>query len=310
MAKLRYDFNLLQKICQEECINLLVDYSESKINRDTRIIAKCIICDNSFNKSFNKFNRQRNFGCNLCAKKIKTTRIGETMMEKYGVEHAVHSPIFKEKMKQTTLDRYGVEYGTQSSTFKEKSKKTMMEKYGVEHSSQNEKTKEKKKQTCLKNYGVEYGPQSSIVQEKTKQTNLEKYGVEHPSQNPDVMDNIIKRMYTIKDYVMPSNKTIKIQGYEHFALDELFEKEKITENDILFGCKNVPTIWYEDENGKKRRHFVDFFIISQNRCVEVKSTWTAKQNKHTIFLKQAAGKLLGYKYEIWVYNKKGEGRIL
>lgn len=45
---------------------------------------------------------------------------------------------------------------------------------------------------------------------------------------------------------------------------------------------------------------------SQNRCIEVKSTWTAKLNNHTIFLKQDAAKKLGYIYEIWIYNTKGE----
>ena len=55
---------------------------------------------------------------------------------------------------------------------------------------------------------------------------------------------------------------------------------------MVTGCKNVPTIWYIDIDididGKKRRHFVDIFIPNQNRCIEVKSTWTAHINKHTI----------------------------
>ena len=44
----------------------------------------------------------------------------------------------------------------------------------------------------------------------------------------------------------------------------------------------------------------------QNRCIEVKSTWTAKKSKDYIFLKQDAAKHLGYNYEIWIYNAKGE----
>jgi len=69
------------------------------------------------------------------------------------------------------------------------------------------------------------------------------------------------------------------------------------------GCKNVPEIWYNDNN-KKRRHYVDIFIPSQNRCIEIKSTWTAEKKKDNIYLKQNAGKELGYSYEIWIYNKK------
>jgi hypothetical protein len=29
-------------------------------------------------------------------------------------------------------------------------------------------------------------------------------------------------------------------------------------------------------------------------------------NKDNIFLKQIAGKELGYNYELWIYNRKGE----
>jgi uncharacterized protein YcfL len=71
----------------------------------------------------------------------------------------------------------------------------------------------------------------------------------------------------------------------------------------LTGCKNVPTIWYYDEEGKKHRHYVDIFIPSKNKCIEVKSTWTAQ--KKNIFIKQKAAKELGYHYEIWIYDKKG-----
>ena len=87
-------------------------------------------------------------------------------------------------------------------------------------------------------------------------------------------------------------------------MDDLI-KDNIEENDIVTGVKNVPTIWYNDEFEKKHRHYVDIFITSQNKCIEVKSTWTAKKNLDNIFLKQTAGQELGYNYEIWVYDKKG-----
>jgi hypothetical protein len=65
----------------------------------------------------------------------------------------------------------------------------------------------------------------------------------------------------------------------------------------------VPTIWYNDLQGNKHRHFVDIFIPSQNKCIEVKSSWTVKLKN--VFLKQKAAKELGYNYEIWVYDNKG-----
>jgi hypothetical protein len=110
----------------------------------------------------------------------------------------------------------------------------------------------------------------------------------------------------MKNYKMPSGNIIQIQGYENFALDELIINEKINESDIITGCKNVPEIWYNDENNNKKRHYVDIFIPSQNKCIEVKSTWTYTKQIDIVLLKQKAAKELGYKYEIWVYNNKKE----
>jgi len=143
------------------------------------------------------------------------------------------------------------------------------------------------------------------IKDKIKQTNLEKYGVEYPSQNEEIMEKMTKNMYKSKEYIFPSGNVIKIQGYENFALEELLKKENVCENDIKTGTSNVPIIWYNDENGKKHRHYVDIYIPTQNRCIEVKSVWTHNLHNNTIMLKQTAGKLLGYKYEIWVYDYKG-----
>jgi len=372
MARLKYDYEMLKNICDDGNVTLLVDYKDKYVTRDTRIIGKCILCENSFNKSLNKLHKQRNFGCETCAKILKFERIKNTMSDKYGVEYAAKSQHFRDKMKSTTLERYGVEHAVQSKEIKDKIKKTNLEKYGFEYGLQNEGVKDKSKitnlekygfenplqreeikekckktnfekygvefasqsdmfkdkckQTNLEKYGVEHFTQTNIMKEKTIKTNLEKYGVEHNlqreeiqdkikktnlekygvercMQNPEIMEKNIKMSYYLKEYTLPSGNIIKIQGYEHFALDELLKN--INENDIITGCKNVPTIWYNDESGKKHRHFVDIFIPSQNKCIEVKSTWTFKKQKEIVLLKKMAAKELGCLYEIWVYDKIG-----
>lgn len=66
------------------------------------------------------------------------------------------------------------------------------------------------------------------------------------------------------------------------------------------GCNNI--------FNKSFREIVthnDIFIPSQNRCIEVKSDWTYNIKSNNIELKQQATKELGYKYEIWIYNKNG-----
>ena len=209
-------------------------------------------------------------------------KMKKTTFEKYGVEYANQSEVVKDKIRQTNLEKYGFEYGLQSEVVKEKTKQTNLKKYGFENPLQREEIKEKSKNTCLKKYGVEYSSQCSEIYEK---------------QN--------KNSYYLKDYTLPSGNTIKIQGYEHYALDELYKKENSNENDIITGSKNVPTIWYNDNDNKKHRHFVDIFIPSKNKCIEVKSTWTFKKQKEVVFLKQTAAKELGFLYEIWVYDNKG-----
>jgi len=296
---------MLTKICHEGGVKLLVDYKDTYITRDTRIVAKCILCENSFDKSLNKLHKQRNFGCNKCAKILKFQRIKGTMLDKYGVEYAAQSQVFMDKMKETSLERYGVENCNKNEEVREKIRQTNLEKYGVEYGLQSEEVKEKRRVTNLEKYGFENPLQREEIKEKSKQTCFKKYGVEHPSQNIEIYEKMTKKSYYIKDYILPSGNIIKIQGYEHFALDELLQKENINENDIITGCNNVPTIWYNDENGKNHRHFVDIFIPSQNCCIEVKSTWTFTKQQDIVFLKQKSAKKLGYLYEIWVYDNKG-----
>lgn len=131
-----------------------------------------------------------------------------------------------------------------------------------------------------------------------------KYGVSHHSQNAEVSEVMLKRSYNVKQYIFPSGKIISYQGYENFAFDELLNIENVLENDIFTNRREVPELWYTDKTNKLRRHFVDIYIKSQNRCIEVKSTWT-NQEKNNVLQKQQSAINLGYKYEIWIFDKKG-----
>jgi hypothetical protein len=229
-----------------------------------------------------------------------------TMLERHGVENACCLQEVKDKKKETNLERFGFDNPFQSQEVRDKMKTTMLERHGVENASYSQEIKDKKKHTCLTNYGVENPGQSEQIKDKIKVTCLKKYGVEHPMQNTEISEKASKNAYKGYDYVFPSGRTENIQGYEKYMLNDLLFKENVDENDIKVKRSEVPIIWYIDPNGKKHRYFVDCFIKSQNRCIEVKSTWTAKFKPDSIYLKQQALKDAGYLCEIWIYDSKGK----
>jgi hypothetical protein len=249
---------------------------------------------------------QKNHGVNVSfeSNEIKN-KIKDKFIKKYGVDNPFKSEIIKETIKNTNLIKYGHENPQQNNDIKQKTKNTCLQKYGYENVLLLEKVIETRKQICFEKYGTDYFMQSELGKNIYKQTCLHKYGVENPQQVPEIAEKGSKNSYRSKLYTFPSGKQISCQGYEPFALNKLIKDELINETDIVTGAKNVPIIWYNDETGKKHCHYVDIFIPSQNRMIEVKSTWTAEKKKDNIFLKQEAGKNLGYLYEIWVYNNKG-----
>jgi len=362
MSRRVYVFSLLQELCTG--IELLEDYKDQYLTRDSRIKGKCIMCENTFDKSFDRLYKLNNFGCKDCAKIIGKEKAKKTNTISYGFEYASKSDIVKNKIKNTNIEKYGFECALKNENVKNKMKITLslrteeekqiieqkrietnIEKYGVKYvaqinevqekikqtnseKSQEEKgiIKEKVKETNMKRYGKEYFTQTDIMKEKSiktnmerynvkytlqrpdikekiKETNKEKYGVEYHSQNPEIFEQMTKKSYLFKEYTLPSGNIIKIQGYEPFALNELLLK--YDENDIITGSKNVPNIWYDYED-KNRVHFVDIFIKSDNKCIEVKSTWTFKVQKEKVLKKKEAGEKLGFIYEIWIYNKEGK----
>ena len=305
-TRVRYNLELLISVCNSNNIELIKDYGDKNINRDTRIQGKCITntCLNEFDKTFRNLYHTKGY-CKKCMENIRNEKCKTTCLKRYGVEYTLQSEEVKEKGKATCLERYGVEYSLQSEEVKEKGKATNLKNLGVENPSQSEEVKEKKKATCFKNLGVEHSFQSEEVREKSKATSLKRYGVEHPMHNAEVMEKASKNAYNLKDYIYPSGAIIKVQGYEPHALDELL-REGQTEDNIVVKRTHVPEVWYDDDEGKRHRYYVDIFIPSQNRCIEVKSTWTLEKKKHIVFIKQQAVKNAGYKCEIWIYNAKEE----
>jgi hypothetical protein len=302
---------------------------EKPLRQLLKIGGYCAECSKDNGKVKIEATTLEKFGCkNVMHNDAIKQKICETNMIRYGVAHNSQSEIVKEKKKQTNLINHGVEYSLQSPVIRRKICDTNMQRYGAENPTQNKEIqrkientnmlrygtgcvlnneiiKENSRQTNLRKYGVEHHLQSPIVQRKISDTNIRKYGFEHCLQNPEYAEKQLKASYKRKQYTMPSGNVIDYQGYENFGFDRLLNEEQIDENDIITKRTEVPEIWYVDKNGKKRRHYVDMFVKSQNRCIEIKSTWTSKQENSNIYEKQAAGIQLGYIYEVWVFDANG-----
>lgn len=121
-------------------------------------------------------------------------------------------------------------------------------------------------------------------------------------------NNREKNLKLYKNYELPSGKIIKIQGYEHIALDELVNI--YTEDDILTSRKDMPEIIYKLQHNlennkiifKDHRYYPDFYIKSQNKIIEVKSSFTYKIDLIKNINKVLATKKLGYDFEFWIYT--------
>jgi hypothetical protein len=250
----------------------------------------------------------------------------ETNLIKYGCKHAMQNPDIRQKVINTNLERYGCENSFENPEVKQKIKDTNISRHGYECSFHNPETQEKIKDTNMKIYGYEnvllspiiqaqikdtnmkiYGHEnvllSPIIQAQIKETTMRIYGVEHVMHDPIIAQRASDNAYKFKDYIFPSGRVERIQGYENRGLDDLL-LEAVHENDIITNRTKVPEIWWTDIDNKKHRYYVDIFIVSQKRCIEVKSTWTFEKKKDIVFLKQQAVKDAGYECEIWIYDNK------
>lgn len=179
----------------------------------------------------------------------------------------------------------------------------VIEKYGAFcEKCQANHAKEKSIETNMKNRGVPYSMQDPSVIEKVRLSNFERWGG-HPMQNSEIIDKCFKNSHKYKEYTFPSGRIDLIQGYENWGLDDLL-KNAIPEEDIITGRNIEHKFPYYNEGD--HRYYPDIFIPSQNKFIEVKSTYTYEADKEVVLLKQKAVKDAGHFCEIWIYTDKGE----
>ena len=115
----------------------------------------------------------------------KFEKIKSTMMERYGVAHALQSDELRAKRRRTNLKRHGDE----SYNNRDKYKKTSIERYGGVGGAALS-IKDKVIRTTTERYGG-MGLASEFIRNKAARTNLERYGVENPAQSTEIRKKII-----------------------------------------------------------------------------------------------------------------------
>lgn len=233
-------------------------------------------------------------------------RIKDSFTKKHGegITNAMGLKEFRDKIVETNIERYGTNKPQSLEQFQEKTKKSNLEKYGTEIPQRLQELKDKSRDTCIEKYGVSAPQQNKKIQQKFIDTCLEKYGVRNVAQDSAIYDRIMKSTYKSKEYILPSGKIVKVQGYETFALNYLLKEYK--ENEILIETPDKPRLNYIDEDLSNHYYFPDLYIPKDNLIIEVKSLWTYNDNKPKHFRKRQACLDAGYNFKFMIFDKDGK----
>jgi hypothetical protein len=234
-----------------------------------------------------------------CSKKCVSELKKLTCLNRFGVEYIYQSEFFKKNRKKRLKERYGSEnynnlektkqtkkekYGDEVFNNRLKMKKTKKEKYGDENYNNRPKEKNTKKER--------YGNENYNNREKNKQTCLKHFGVENPQQDRNILEKGQKTSKLIKQF---KNTDIWYQGsYEYDFIDKYLYR--------LPDIKRGFSISYVFQ-GKNRIYHPDFFILSLNLIVEIKSNYWFRQHEKEIEAKKQATITNGFNY-ILILDKK------
>lgn len=253
--------------------------------------------------------------CVECTKQL----IQNTCMVLYGTDNPSKNEDIKKKIRDTTKEHFGEEFAMRVEELKQRSIQTNISNHGGQHNLALPETREQADIAYVTKYGDRfghvkehreksqttsmrlYGGKTYTISPVGRQNRLERTGYEHPSQNPETFFKQQAASYLNKPYICPSGKIVFIQGYEGFALRDIFFHD-IQEEDVKIG-REITSIPYEFE-GKSRNYFPDIYIESLDLLIEIKSTWTYKKDYEKNIKKfQAAAQL--HNFVLWVYDPKG-----
>ena len=300
-----YNINLIYIIIKRDEPISVVFPSSKNINRDIVIHYICK-CGNQYNKNLRKINEKSGMFCKKCTFEKGQEKGKVTSFEKYGKEYYTQTIECKKRYKETCNSKYGCNNVSQNINIQKKKEETCLKNHGVNNPGQSLKVQEKMIETNMQKRGVPFALQCPIVRQKGEKTCLERLGVRFSQQNPEVRMKTIKNTFKTKKYTFKNGTQRLVQGDEHFALKELEYEYKLSSDKIITDNDKVPRIIY---NFKDREHYyyVDIYIPSMNKMIEVKSDYFYEKDTEKIHEKAKQCVKEGYLYELWMYTgKKGK----
>lgn len=273
-----------------------------------------------------KEHNQKTYGVDSTSQREDVkAKIKTTVTTKFGASHISQTPYFKQKYARTIKRRYGenVTHTQQLQEVKQKQKDTIMRVHGVKHASLLPSVQEKSRKTFFSHYGTYKHSEVKTLMEKTRQTHLKRYGrhsagtalsqarsqktcmarygVTHACKNPAIYKKMQQGSYKKHDYIFPSGKTARVQGYEPYALDLILKY--IDENEIAVDDTSlVPTIDYK-LNGKEHKYYPDIYVKKHNLIIEVKSQYTYDKEYERNMAKKEYTIEKGYNFRFLIMNK-------
>lgn len=116
---------------------------------------------------------------------------------------------------------------------------------------------------------------------------------------------ILKKGFKTKSYVFPSGKKVELQGYEDAILDFLLKH--YAEDQLLVDNKSIQKITGKIKypfEGSIRTYYPDILIKSENKIIEVKSSYTYQDMKKRNIAKMKAVLAKNIDFEFWIYDKE------
>lgn len=236
-----------------------------------------------------------------CMAKYNSQRTKEAISEKYGSDNMWDIPGYREGLESTNLKKYGVKYFMGTPEFREKCQETYDKNWGGEHPSKKEEVQEKMKKTNMERYGTD-----CILKDRElmKSGMLKKYGEEYNMRIPEIHEKATESMRRYYSYKLPSNKIIKLQGYEKFGMDYLLDR--FDESDIITEQPEILKITGRITYGHDNKYYPDIYIKSINKIFEVKSSYTYSINLEKNMQKKGACEKMGICFEFLIFNKDGD----